>query len=56
MFNKVILASGLIGNLLFHRVEQCVHCHISLKKVQSNRYEKRQVFDIPRVRVEVTEH
>ena len=39
-----------------HRVEQCVHCHSSLKKVQVNRYEKRQVFDVPRVRVEVTEH
>ena len=39
-----------------HRVEQCVHCHNSLKKVQVNRYEKRQVFDVPRVRVEVTEH
>jgi len=39
-----------------HRVEQCAHCHSSLKKVQVNRYEKRQVFDVPRVRVEVTEH
>jgi len=39
-----------------HRVEQCVHCHSSLKKVKVNRYEKRQVFDVPRVQVEVTEH
>lgn len=39
-----------------HRVEQCIHCHNSLKKAQVNRYEKRQVFDVPRVRVEVTEH
>lgn len=39
-----------------HCVEQCVHCHSSLKKVEVNRHEKRQVFDVPRVRVEVTEH
>jgi transposase len=39
-----------------HRVEQCSHCHGSLKSVQASRCEKRQVFDVPRVHVEVTEH
>jgi transposase len=39
-----------------HRVEQCHHCHVSLQSIKVNRYEKRQVFDVPRVRVEVTEH
>jgi len=30
-----------------HRVEQCTHCHSSLRKVQGKCYEKRQVFDVP---------
>lgn len=39
-----------------HRVEQCTQCHSSLRSVQVKCYEKRQVFDVPRVQVEVTEH
>lgn len=39
-----------------HQVEQCTHCHSSLRSVQVKCYEKRQVFDVPRVQVEVTEH
>ena len=39
-----------------HRVEHCSQCHISLKRVKADRFEKRQVFDVPRVHVEVTEH
>lgn len=39
-----------------HRVEECAHCHVSLKKVKASRYEKRQVFEVPRVKIEVTEH
>ena len=39
-----------------HRVDECENCHASLEEVRVSGHEKRQVFDIPEVQIEVTEH
>ena len=39
-----------------HRVVHCRHCQISLEQVQPKAEEKRQVFDLPPVQIEVTEY
>jgi len=39
-----------------HGVEHCPHCQTDLSSVTPNGHERRQVFDIPPVRLEVTEH
>jgi len=42
--------------VVVHRLKECSHCHKTLKDVKASRLEKRQVFDLPVVKVEVTEH
>jgi transposase len=42
--------------IVVHHVEECCHCHACLDDVDASRHEKRQVFDLPIVRIEVTEH
>jgi transposase len=39
-----------------HRVLQCAHCRAALEEVAPSGHTKRQVFDLPPVTVEVTEH
>lgn len=39
-----------------HEVEQCEHCQAGLSDTEVDGYKKRQVFDLPEVKVEVTEH
>lgn len=37
-------------------VLECQHCHADLAGVALHKVEKRQVFDLPEVKLEVTEH
>lgn len=39
-----------------HPVKQCPHCQAALKEVPVQSYAQRQVFDVPPVQIEVTEH
>jgi transposase len=39
-----------------HQVKRCARCHASLEGVEAQGHAKRQVFDLPPVVIEVTEH
>lgn len=39
-----------------HHLGHCRHCQTSLEEVKIRGYEKRQVFDLSEIHIEVTEH
>ncbi len=43
-------------NIVRHKVDMCQQCGLDLHNVDPSRVEKRQVFDVPLVRIEATEH
>lgn len=43
-------------HVIEHKVERCSHCHASLDDGEVIDYEKRQVFDVPLLQMEVIEH
>jgi transposase len=42
--------------VVVHRPRRCSGCHRSLRRARVNSVERRQVFDLPAVRLQVTEH
>lgn len=53
---KTLQAVEAPDHIKVHKVTQCSACGVSLEGAEKTGYEKRQVFDIPEVKVEVTEH
>lgn len=45
---------SLLDWVVRHEVEQCTHCGMNLSQV--NGVEKRQVFEVPPIRMELTDH
>jgi transposase len=43
-------------HIVVHKAERCQNCQLSLQAVAAQDYDKRQVFDLPPLRFEVTEH
>ena len=43
-------------HLIEHKVEKCDHCGMDLSDVRAEKYHRRQVHDLPPVKIEVTEH
>lgn len=53
---KTLMATEAPDHVCLHPVTKCEHCHTALDEVATAGLVKRQVYDLPPVRVEVTEH
>ena len=53
---NTLKASDNPDHEITHKLDNCPHCHASLKDVEASGREERQVFDIPAMRIEVTAH
>jgi transposase len=53
---KTLKAVAYPDHIHMHSVKQCYHCQASLEQVEASTIEKRQMFDLPKLQVEVTEY
>jgi transposase len=53
---KTLMTTETPDHICVHPVAECAHCHTALDEVPADGHVKRQVYDLPPVRVEVTEH
>lgn len=42
--------------IIEHKVNECAHCRMNLEKIVATKFYRRQVHDLPAVKIEVTEH
>ena len=42
--------------ITFHKVSECEHCHQNIESIETDNFEKRQVFDIPKPSLFIEEH
>ena len=42
--------------IIYHPLPKCMHCNYSLENIEPHTHESRQVFDIPPLKIEITEH
>lgn len=53
---RTLMQTATPDHVVDHSPERCSHCHHELTSVATSGFEPRQVFDLPPLRLEVTEH